>query len=120
MSLIFIMIPAIQVKYMPNTFFLSIIKFMGKKYKNSLKVFLKVIVFLNRIERMLTQEPLQGEIIPTYVFLYYLHIVRSFHHCMQFSIKYLYLMWKNTVEMDRPQMTVCRIPRATDTHIQVV
>jgi hypothetical protein len=60
MSFIFIMIPAIQVKYMPNIYFFNIIKFMGKKYKKSLKVFLKVIVFLNGIERMLTQEPLQG------------------------------------------------------------
>jgi hypothetical protein len=33
---------------------------MGKKYKKSLKVLLKVTVFLNGIERMLTQEPLQG------------------------------------------------------------
>jgi hypothetical protein len=33
---------------------------MGKKYKKSLKVLLKVIVFLNGIERMLAQEPLQG------------------------------------------------------------
>jgi hypothetical protein len=66
MSLIFILIPAIQVKFMPKQIFLKILQnYLVKKrpircVKKFLKVLLTVIIFLNGIERMLTQEPLQG------------------------------------------------------------